>query len=206
MATRSELRLQEAGVSLIEALLTVALTALIAVLVLGLGSRVTERGFSVSYRTLDAVESDLAEREVRALLRAIVSPLPGETEPALRGERDTLLVRAGLAAPVACAADGVHVVQLRIERGGLWCESDGRRSAMLRWNAGSAQFSYSEDAKLWATTWREPSRQISAIPVARTAPMARFEFRTDDGRGLSWTFRVGSTEPGGSRLAADVSP
>lgn len=188
----------ERGLSLIEALVMVTVTALLALLLLPLASRAAGRNFSLAERALDAADAANAEAQVRALVRAMAQqpslPL------AFDGQAQSVTFAPSLATATACAPAGASTwVRLRIavegEGGRLYCEIDGRRMQMLRWSAGEARFSYSADGANWSTAWVERTPAAGAnVKAVRVAPLVRFELSTADGRGLAWTERAGAAE------------
>lgn len=172
-------RAGEQGLSLIEALVIVTVTALLALLLLPMVSRAAGRNFALAEHALDSADAAIAEREFRALMRAA---LPGQVSC-----RDNNLTLApSSAGPLACAREGAPgLVHLRIEAAArLVCESEGHRRELLRWRAGDARLAYSVDGRVWFTRWND----------AEGAPFVRFAVSFADGRGLSWIERLGGPE------------
>ncbi len=182
----------ERGLSLIEALAIVTITALLALLLLPMVSRAAGRNFLLTDRALDGAQATIAEAEFRALLRATQSDAEGAL---MLGARvDGVAFSPSLAEDMACARAGAPrpVRFLIVREGRLVCESEGRRRDVLRWGDGEARFSYSADGLAWSAQWSQD-----------TAPaMVRFELERPGFPPLTWTERAGWTGP----PRADVPP
>ena len=191
-------RASERGLSIIEALVIVTVTALLALLLLPLASRAAGRNFALAEGSLDAADAANAESQFRVLLRGAVQQ-PRNVRGVF-GQFDSVTVFPALASATACARAGASApVKLRIvqrgDGGWLACESEGRRTAMLSWSAGEARLSYSGVGAAWANRWSAPARPMGdTTMVVLAAPLVRFEFVGADGRGFTWTERVGWTE------------
>ncbi len=189
----------ERGLSIIEALVIVSITALLALLLLPLVSRAGGRNFGLADRGLDAAEASVAEAQWRTLLAGALQQPEGASS--LEGRSDSVLLVPGLAAAVSCAPAGAsHWVRLRIEQrraggGRLLCEVQGGRTEMLRWRRGAAAFSFSGDGRVWSPTWTErtPAPGVSVV-ATHQAPLARFELSSDGEPTISWVQHAGSTE------------
>jgi Tfp pilus assembly protein FimT len=198
MATRPKsARRGERGLSLIEALVIVTVTALLALLLLPLVSRSAGRNFAMADNTLDAVEAAAAEREFRALLRAMVQ-LP-DAAVHFNGRDDHIVFQPSVAAQIACVRPGAATpVRLRIaqdgEAGRLVCESGGRNRELLRWR-GEGHFSFSADGATWSRGWADlPLAPGASVVATRAAPLVRFEVVASGARALDWIEHVGWTE------------
>lgn len=197
MAMRRDARAGERGLSLIEALVIVTMTSLLALLLLPLASGAAGRNFALVDRSLGAAEAANAEAQVRILLRGAVQ---GE---GLGGDADMVSFSPSLAAAMACAAPGPpQKVRLRVLRGReesrLVCESGEHSLELLRW-VGGGGFSYSADGAGWRSSWSEQpagsqSARGGAAAVTRAAPLVRFELSDAAGRGFVWVERAGWTE------------
>jgi|CXWL01.1.fsa_nt_gi hypothetical protein len=191
-------RTRERGLSIIEALVIVTVTALLALLLLPLASRAAGRNFALAEGSLAAADAANAEIQFRTLLHGAAQQARGA--PSLHGQSDSVTVFPALAAATACARAGATAwVRLRIvQRGsGGWlaCESEGRRTEVLAWSAGEARFSYSDDGAAWTSRWSPPPRPMrDTASLARAAPLVRFEFVGADRRGFTWAERAGWTE------------
>jgi hypothetical protein len=205
MAMRPDNRANEHGLSIIEALVIVTVTAMLALLLLPMASRAGGRNFALAERGLDAADAARGEREFRALLHA-AEQQPGGT-PSFSGTAESATFYPALAAPVACAEAGASVgVRVRIVRRGaggrLLCQSARRELDLLTWAAGEARFSYSDDGIRWSNAWADarPAARGAAVQV-RTAPLVKFELAGVDG--LAWVERAGWTEKARPILGAE---
>jgi len=192
-------RARELGLSIIEALVIVTVTAMLALLLLPLASRAAERNFTLAERSLDAADAAIAEGQFRALLRGA-----GQTRSEgsrFTGHADSVTFFPALAARTACAGEGDSSwVRLRVvgRAGGgvLQCESEGRRVELLAWSGGEARFLYSSDAAAWAGAWTEgPAPLGDTSALARSAPLVKLEITINNGPRLTWVERAGWTEP-----------
>lgn len=189
MATNPDARRsRERGLSLIEALIIVTITALLALLLLPMASRAAGRNFGLAERGVDDAAASIAETEFRAIVRASSRRmLDSVRSEGVEGQAGGVIVRPNLASPVACAREGApQYVRLRIlGRNRLVCESDGRRRELMRWTAGDGVFSYSADGRRWQASWSDPT----------VAPFVRFDLALADGRSLTWIEQAGAAEP-----------
>lgn len=171
----------ERGLSLIEAIVVVTITALLALLVLPLLPRAASGSTNVAERGISALDAMRAEREFRALVRA-VSPreIDGERQTLVEGASAGVLLQPSLQAPLACARGGAPFVRLVVERNALVCLSEARRRELLRWPADrSGSLSYSADGTVWRSDWSDPA-----------APYVRFELRHNARVEASWSERA----------------
>lgn len=190
----------ERGLSLIEALVIVTATAVLALLLLPLISRAAGNNFAIADRSLEAAEAAAAEHQARTLLGALAQQPDGEL--VLEGTAQSVTFAPSLAEPVACLPAGARTwVRLRIvqaEDGGgrLLCETDARRLELLHWTAGAAEFTYSADGVSWTPGWREttpaPGSDVRAL---RSAPLVRFAWSAARADGAVWVMRAGASEP-----------
>jgi hypothetical protein len=189
-------RAPERGLSIIEALVIVTVTAMLALLLLPLASRAGARDFALAERSLDAADAAIAEDQFRALLRAATQ----QHGQSFAGRADSAIFFPALGAAVACASAGASAaVRLRIVRrgdgGSLICESSNRQARLLSWEEGGARFSYSADGGSWTSTWAEaPPAPGDRTGLVRAAPLVKLELTGADGRTLSWVERAGWTE------------
>lgn len=177
----------ERGLSIIEAIVITTITALLALLILPLLPRAAGSSTQVAQRGIDALDAMRAEREFRALVRAVSQrQVDGEPQQVMVGNGAALVMQAGLPAPVACARAGAPAVRLAIQGNALVCDSEGRRRPLLRWQRGDAGLlSYSADGVFWADGWSGAS----------AAPYVRFELRQRQRVRLSWVERVSGNPP-----------
>ena len=204
MAMAREPRAGERGLSLIEALVIVTVTALLALILLPLASGAAGRNFARADRAIAAAEAGAVEQAFRALLRSSVQD---EIAPA-GGSATAFDFVAGPEEDVGCVRAGApQSVRLAIlsngSGGALYCEADGQRVVLLRWPQGQGRFSYSEDGAAWAGAWTDPAAaqrgRGGAAPATRRAPLVRFEL---DAGELSWAERAGWSEP--ARVQAEA--
>jgi len=177
----------ERGLSIIEAIVIATITALLALLILPLLPRAASSSAQVAERGIDALDAMRAEREFRALVRAVSQrQVDGEPQQVIVGNGAAVVMQAGLSAPVACARSGAPAVRLAIQGTALFCDSEGRRRPLLRWQRGSVGvLSYSVDGVSWADGW-------SGV---RAAPYVRFQLRERQRVRLSWVERVSGSPP-----------
>jgi|CXWL01.1.fsa_nt_gi type II secretory pathway pseudopilin PulG len=193
MATRRDARAGERGLSLIEALVIITVTALLAMVLLPLASGAAGRNFALAERSLDGGDAANAEMQVRTLLQGVTQ---GES---FDGHTDMVTFYPSLAATTACAPAGTpQAVRLRVVRGDdrsqLLCEAGDRRVELLRWRDGAGGFSYSADGQVWRSAWSEQAARSGAAPVTHNAPLVRFEIANAAGAGVIWIERAGWTE------------
>ena len=193
----------EEGLSLIEALVIVTVTALIAALLLPLVSRTTGRNYALADRALDAAALAEGERGFRVMLRGVQQPV-SSAGAGLHGQAREMTFLSSPATPEACAAaGGAFPVRIRIVARGdgerLVCDSGGLHTEMARWTGGAATFSYSDDGVAWAAFARDasPDAQTTrggAAPATHVAAFVRFALESAEGQRVVWTERVGWTE------------
>lgn len=176
----------ERGLSIIEAIVITTIAALLALLILPLLPRAAAGSVNVAERGIDALDAMRAEREFRTLVRSVVQrDVVGQPQIVLAGDAVHTTMRTNLPVLTACARAGAPVVQLAVRGNTLFCESDRRRSALLRWSDDSVGvLSYSTDGVSWVSGWSS----------AEAAPYVRFELRRRGRVRASWIERV-SGEP-----------
>ncbi len=197
MASIREARSQERGLSLMEALVVVTLTTMMALLLLPMVSNVGARNFSRVKHAIAAADLVNAENEFRAVLASAVQ------DPQVRfaGAQTSLVFAASPAVAAACVEPGapaiVRLSLIELESGGaLVCEGAARRE-LLRWPQGRARFSYNVGAG-WVASWSEPPLN-DAPPPGHTPPLVRFELGAEN----VWVAAAGWSEP--TRLEADLT-
>lgn len=183
-------RASERGLSLIEALVVVTITTMMALLLLPMLSRVGVRNFAHVKQAIASADLANAEAEYRSLLASAVQ----DPQQQFAGAHSSLTFLASASTAAACISAGapqrVRLSVVNLESGGaLVCDGAGRRE-LLRWPQGSAHFSYNVGSG-WLTSWRELPRN-GAAPPGFTPPMVRFEL--DNGEGL-WIAAAGWSEP-----------
>lgn len=203
MAIQAEpARVSEHGLSLIEALVMVTITALLALLLLPLVSSAAGRNFGRAATALNAADAANAANQFRALMRA-ASQARGGRGGGLEGDANTLIISPALEVATACAdAGGGFPVRLKLEQRSsgqaLVCESASGRSDILSWSEGAGAFSYSEDGVAWRGAWSDADESHrlgrGAAPPTRRAPLVRFAITTRQGEALNWIERAGAAE------------
>lgn len=180
--TRS--RRNERGFSLIEAIVIVTITALLALILLPLIPGTARRNFAMAERGLAAAEATNAEREFRTLIRALSARSIAEaSSPVLFSDARTATLLPNVPAPASCAIAGAPSVRLVIEAGRLECRGVGLSRTLLRWPVeASAAFSYSADGVAWSPNWN----------TQEVAPFVRFEL-SGGGASLIWIERAGGS-------------
>lgn len=176
----------ERGLSIMEAIVIATITALLALLILPLLPRASAGSLNVAERGVSSLEEMRAERDFRALVRAVSQrEVEGLATPVVEGSAGGVVLLPSLSASTACARAGAPIVRLVVERTALACFSDGRRRVLLRWPADNVgALSYSADGAAWFTSWNG----------AEAAPYVRFELRRGERVRVAWVERV-SGEP-----------
>lgn len=178
----NERRDGERGLSIIEAIVIATITALLALLVLPLLPRAASGSLGVAERGINALEQARAERDFRTLVRSVMQrEADGEPQTVVEGGPASVALLPNLAAPSGCARAGAPVVRLTVDGNALFCSSDGRRRALLRWPAGGVgALAYSSDGVSWQSDWSG----------AEAAPYVRFELRQGRRTRIAWVERV----------------
>lgn len=177
----------ERGLSVIEAIVIATITALLALLLLPLMSSPASGSIAVAERSIDTLDAVRAEREFRALVRA-VSPreTSDQPRPLVEGNAAIAVLYPNLQLPVACAAAGAPAVRLQVARDALFCVSAQGRRVLLRWTSDSVgTLAYSGDGVVWRNSWRgDPA-----------APYVRFELRQRGRLVAAWVERPAGGPP-----------
>ncbi|MEQ1619003.1 MAG: hypothetical protein ABL883_11760 [Terricaulis sp.] len=190
MAILREARSQERGLSLIEALIVVTLTTMMALLLLPMVSGVGARNFARVKHAIATADLVNAETEFRTLLASAIQ----DRRVRFSGTQSLLVFAASPAALAACVAPGapatVRLSVVDLQPGGaLICEGTERRE-LLRWPSGSGRFSYNVGSG-WMGNYRELPLN-DAAPPGYTPPLVRFEI--GDGE-AAWIAAAGWSEP-----------
>jgi prepilin-type N-terminal cleavage/methylation domain-containing protein len=172
----------ERGFSLIEAIVVVTITGVLALLIIPLMPHGATRSLNVAERGVVVLDEMRGEREFRLLVRAVSPRLTGdEPAPLVEGNSNAALLFPNLPMSVSCARAGAPVVRLAVTRDSLVCASDGRTRPLLRWDADlSGALSYSGDGAVWRGNWNERD----------TAPFVRFELRRQGRVETAWVERA----------------
>lgn len=202
MTDRRAPRLGEHGLSLIEALVMLAVSAMIALLLLPMTGRTLLANYTRAESSMDAASRARGEEQFRALLHAAVQPRPenGLPKSTLAGDARALVITLEAAQPVACApARGHAEVTLRIIAAGaggrMVCEADGVQASLLEWSSGVGAFAFSQDGEGWRGQWPATVGADASEVAWVAAPLARFTLTTSDQPQLAWITRAGATAP-----------
>lgn len=202
----------ESGFTLIETLVMLAVSALIAALVLPMSGQGVRDNFRLADRALLSGDYSTSETHYRSLLRQAAPPLMQADgsidDTSLVGISTSLRfpVESEQAEPCPGVA-GYAVVRLRVERkakgGRLVCDSAGGSYQLLEWSAGEASFSYSGDGAEWFETW--PIRMKGVLFDPGEPPLVRLGLRQGSRTRLLWVERAGDRALHGKALAGRTS-
>lgn len=191
MNDRARPRGGERGLTLFEALIMLAVTALIGALLLPMTSSALTRNRARAESALSSAANARGEAAYRALVSAA---LP---EAGIAGGASAITFVADPDQDLSCAPLGARTpvtlaLQIEQEETKLVCAGGGERAVLASW-PGRAAFAYSTDGAAWASAWRGGGALETPEPNA-AAPFVRLETR--DG---AWVGRAGAP-------AAYVSP
>jgi hypothetical protein len=187
----------ELGLSLVEALVVVVVSAMLSLLLLPLVSGTGARSYPRAQAVIERLNAAQGERDFRTLLQAAVSTdFQGDAlslATIVAPEQGVLCVRAG-------EAIGLRLAILNGDEGGgeLVCEAEGRRIRVFAWSEGRGGFTYARPGGTWNGAWREPEAQVGG---ARLAPLVRFD--VSDGDSVAWVAQAGWSE---EDSAEEVAP
>lgn len=199
-------RARERGLSVLEALIVTAITAILVMLLLPLAPAGMRRDYGLAEATLAAGAAIRGEAGFQNALRAIVQPPgvreAGVVESVIQGDRYGLAGMFAAARDSACSRAGAGgVVSLRIERAGaggrLVCRGEAGDAELLAWAEGEARFAYSANGAVWREAW--PAREVARAAPGVTAPsrsvLVRFVLDSRATGRTEWLGRAGFTEP-----------
>jgi type II secretory pathway pseudopilin PulG len=202
----------ESGFTLVETLVMLAVSALIAALVIPLSGQGVRDNFRLADRALLSGDYSSSETHYRLLLRQAAPPLmqaDGSIDDASLVGISTSLrfpVESEQAEPCSGVA-GYAVVRLLVERkakgGRLVCDSAGGSYQLLEWSGGEASFSYSGDGAEWFETW--PIRTKGVLFDPGEPPLVRLSLRQGRRTRLLWVERAGDRALHGKALAGRPS-
>ncbi len=199
-----ERRAGERGLSLLEALIMLSVTALVALLLLPMAGGAIDRRGAQARASLTHSAAARAEAVFRALLRDARQPERNGPPPTstIVGDAQSLLVSLEPGADHPCApreraAEARLSIVTRGAGGVLTCASEGRTYSILTWESGEGALSYSLDGALWRTHWgRDPnvydSGALRGEVALVEAPLTRFVLRAP-GQDLVWIERAGAS-------------
>jgi prepilin-type N-terminal cleavage/methylation domain-containing protein len=214
-------RVGERGLSLIEVLVVLAITSVIAAIMFSTTSTGVRENFETANMGLEYAERATAEATFRRVLRGVVQPdaAPGSPLPVTTaaGTPTALVVATELDEAAACAPKGHYsVLMLRIvssgQGGRLLCEGGEQTTEMLAWQSGRATFAYSHDASTWSDRW--PTQRLTLGRARNSAesgvdarvveaPLVRLLIEDRGHNTTLWIERAGHTAPAAiDRLAS----
>lgn len=186
-------RLGESGFSLIEALVTVALTSILVLVLLPLSSHAPARSLAIAAQSVGLSDRLRVDRVFRDALES--------ADPeSLLGGSTALTVDAAALFETPCQRPGVsRLLSLKVvnrENGGeLVCQSGGRQVPLLGWKGGRATFSYSSDGREWTSTWSPSPRRAGSERLPALSPIVRLDVQTGGPDSFAWMAHVGAIAP-----------
>ena len=143
-----------AGFSLVEALVVLAISSLLLVLIFGVTTGARDAGFRMARRADAGAAATVGTESLRALLRGVRLPQRGRWPGGFSGGPDALTAYIAPARPTPCPASPGTPTRLVIEttagRSRLACQTgDGRAASLLDLGPGAARFSYALAGRPW---------------------------------------------------------
>jgi hypothetical protein len=198
---RAKSRTSKAGFTLIEALITLALTSLTVGVLFTIGARGGTTGFRMGARALDVADAQLAGEAFRATVASfLVPPLTtvaqtgGGTEDdatltTFLGDADHvegqwLAARASPCAVIGATGHLVLAINRQADKSLLTCQLDDADPIVLvDFKGKAARFQYSEDGVNWVDAWTVEAGQQVADSARPSAEQRKVYVRaaTDDG-------------------------
>lgn len=167
---------RESGFTLFEALVVVAITAVVTTMLFSLVGRSTSRTWFQAEDAVGFAEAANAEAELRAIFAA---------REAFGGDPSGLTIATSLAQSTGCVeAGGLRHVRISVRDRSLECESGRRRGMLLSWRRGEGRLSYSADGRIWRDAWSVDG------PV-----IVRFQLRDGAETVLEWALRSSARAP-----------
>ena len=203
------------GFSLLEALIVLIVAGAALMLVFAIGGHAARTGFRLGRGALAAADAEVAEDEVRGLIRGLLLP-PSAVDPHAVGmqpflgdakgfQADVLLDRTGLCA--AAGPAGRLSVVIEAQGGGdvVTCgASTGPKVVVADLRPRRARFAYSADGIAWSDQWSSrPGWSLVRHDPAAQALYVRLA--SDDGR-IDIVERADSGPPSLFNLPAAVRP
>ena len=159
-----------AGFSLVEALVVLAITSVLLILLVSVSTGAQHAGFRAAARADSVQDRLVGEAALRILLRAVRLPEPGRSAAPFDGDPDgfTAAVVPGRATPCGAGAPSA-ALSLRLDRIGgrtrLVCAgADGRAALLLDLGPSPAAFSYALAGRDWS------DRLSATLPTTRGGP------------------------------------
>jgi type II secretory pathway pseudopilin PulG len=199
------------GISLIEALIMLAVTSLAIATVLPLLGRGIAGDLRLANASLSASEFDQGEETFRTLLRgAAPSPTGAGTDLWISGDRTAVAFHTFVVAPTLCTGQGGWA-QVRLwvepseEGGALRCQSANRQAVLARWAGAASGFSFRSNGSDWVDDLPAPAlmRRVAAMKRSDREPESeaeasifiRFSVQSAQGGELVWIAHAQRTRP-----------
>ena len=200
----------EGGFTLLETLVMLAVSAMVAALIIPMSGRGMRDNSRLADHALLSVDRATSETAYRNLLRQAVPPIEARAgsipDSNLVGNARSLRFPVESVQRQLCpGVIGYAVVRLRVQKvakgGKLLCESMAGSYQLLEWKSGEASFSYSSDGMKWADAWPVPTRRYER-PSA--TPIVRMSLRRGSENQLLWLERAGDPALGDPSGQADA--
>jgi len=199
-------RASERGLTMIEALVMLAITAMVAALLYPMTARAMADAARGAAHGLNDAAAARGERVTRLLLRSAIAPqaAPGSAPvlSTIAGDPDAVAFDVALADAAGCARAGddqtvtLLIANERDGGGALLCTVGRRETELWRWPQGQGQFAYSLDGVSWARQWRgRPASSRNGDVQTVLAPLVRFEVLAPGRNRQVWVERAGRTGP-----------
>ena len=175
-----------AGFSLVEALVVLAITSVLLVLVFSVTAGARKAGFAIARRADAHSDEAIGAESVRILLRGVRLPQRGRWTADFEGAPDAVTAQFVPMRTLACPVAAGALSRLRIEsaegRSRLLCETlNGRSGVLLDLGRGPAKFSFALAGRPWtdrlSARLPPPSVQGPAAP-----PTLWIRLTTGEGR------------------------
>ena len=173
------------GVSIVEALVVLAISGMALAIIFSIGVKAGDTGFGLGRRAMSAADLDLAVSDLRSLLRSfeirpvdtfvdgVDQPLVGTPD---RLEGAAVMERATQCAPQGWAGHLVLAVEGEGESRVLVCQAGTQRAVLFELGAAPAAFSYSVDTTTWSNAYENRRATVPSEAGARSQTLyVRFE-------------------------------
>lgn len=154
-----------AGFSLIEALVVLAIGGMALAIIFSIGTKAGDTGFGLGRRAMSASDADLANSDVRSIVRSIALRPPQtfttEVDTAVAGFSDRLDTPVVMERSTQCAPQGwAGILTLSIaldgQRSVLMCQRDDVTTPpveLIVLDRGAMRLSYSRDGQSWQDSY-----------------------------------------------------
>jgi hypothetical protein len=186
-------RTDQAGFSLMEAAIMLAVAGMALMLIFAVATRSSQAGFRLGRNALAVADRRLADDSFRALVAGLeVAPSPAD--PArlglapFDGRPDGFSGSAVLAHAGPCAAAGpVNPLEIAIARAAagdqLVCRAGGVKAVLFDLPGKRLQLAYSVDGRSWSARWSDRPAFIAAAAMAQRRSRRLFvRLASTDGR------------------------